>query len=1012
MEYRYGYEEIDYVDGTQDWVWNAPQHVFFLRIRELFDAELCELYARLESEGCWSAISLINEFNEWQAQFPEELWRLDIQRKYIRTYTTSYINDKAYPEFLTERANGRKKSQRSQFERNQEKYMSSKFSGTVASADDIILRCSVPNTELAVQPNFNMHLTPYSHVYLNVKYNTAPPVRVRAVPNQEYTIEYTDALADIIEIYSASCLKSIGDLSACYLTNGTFAQANKIRELILGNGEEGYNNSNVMTLGLGSNELLNKLDVQNMSGLTHSLDLSGLKNLEELYAFGSGTSGVIFADGGNIRIAELPSVGSLQMKNLNYLDDEGLNVTSYQSLTKLVAENTLLDLIEILENSHNLYQIRLTGIDWSLEDTTLLERLYKLAGVTNTGGNSDQSVIAGKIRIPVIKQQQLYDYQEAWPDLEIEYNSMINQFAVTFVNYDGTVLDVQYVDEGGYAEDPITREDKPIEIPVRESTISTNYVFSNWDTDISAMQVFEPKTVTAEYASTIRTYTIKYVSKGITLQTSVGDYGSNISYIGNIPTYTAEENAYRYYLFNRWDKSGFLDGDFDENGVKTVNAIFDDFRYTLGSFDGKELSDLSPVEIYALTKLTEPVDKEISDYGLNIETGDEYSFVMGYDVDYDDIESELLVKDKTYLKTSESTNFSGAHYIDTGIKLFDTDKDFVIALDYKISSDSANSATLMQCYQTAGTNGFKLTRESSSLLTWGGNSTQSAPLNNREMLVIRHIKGENNLHVYVSNLASDSIQSYVIEKGSSTQSSTATLVFGAAKQDSGRFVNYAIGEINWCKIWYKDLGELVCGQLANWIHEKISLETSGFYRYQLHDDYTKESMISLLCSHLLNVVKKWNTSGNSGGWANAELNTYLNTRFYEAIPYQIRALIKKVSVASVAGNNSTDTTSSGCYITIPALYDVNDTLANDVYRSEVYDPNGTINFFTGLTNAEEATNRKRAFDGGEYFAYWLRSPAIGTWDIGYVWRVDENGNTQPITNPSSSNLGILIELSF
>ena len=154
MSYRYGYEEIDYVDGTSDWVWNAPQHVFFLRLRELFDEELCELYTELESLGAWSSTGLINQFNEWQSQFPEELWRTDIERKYIRTYTGSFINGEAKPEFLKERANGRKKTQRAQFEKNQEKYMSSKFGGTVASADDVILRCSVPNTDLAVTPNF------------------------------------------------------------------------------------------------------------------------------------------------------------------------------------------------------------------------------------------------------------------------------------------------------------------------------------------------------------------------------------------------------------------------------------------------------------------------------------------------------------------------------------------------------------------------------------------------------------------------------------------------------------------------------------------------------------------------------------------------------------------------------------------------------------------------------------------------------------------------------------------
>ena len=612
MSYRYGYEEIDYVDGTSDWVWNCPQHVFFLRLRKLFDTELCELYTELESLGAWSATGLINQFNEWQEQFPEELWRLDIERKYIRTYTESFINGAAKPEFLKERANGRKKTQRAQFERNQEKYMSSKFGGTIASADDIVLRCSVPNTELAVPKNFDISLVPYSHVYLNVKYNTAPPVKIRAVPNVEYTIEYAADLADIIEIYSASCLKSVGDLSAAYLINGDFSNATKIKELILGSDVEGYNNTNSMTLNLGSNELLNKLDIQNMSGLTSSLDLSGLKNLEELYAFGSNVSGVIFAEGGNIDIAEIPEIGSLQMKNLSYLDDEGFKVSSYNNLSKLVAENSELDLIDIIDNSPNLYQVRLIGIDWSLEDTGLLERLYGLAGVTNTGANADQSVVSGKVYVPVIKQQQLAEYNEAWSDLEITYGTLIEQFPVTFVNHDGTILDVQYIDKGNYAVDPITRTDNPIEVPIKESTVSTDFTFAGWDNSLITA-IFGALIVTATYSESIRSYTIKYVSmNGDVLQTSTGLYGENVPYVGDTPTYTSEEIGYRYYLFNRWDKSGFIDGD------KTVTALFDSFEYATGAFEGKELSDLSPVEIYGLAKLTEPINTNLEDVGMSV----------------------------------------------------------------------------------------------------------------------------------------------------------------------------------------------------------------------------------------------------------------------------------------------------------------------------------------------------------------------------------------------------------
>ena len=980
MTYRYGYEEIDYVDGTQDWVWNAPNHVFFLRLRKLFDTELCDLYTTLESSGCWSANSLINQFNAWQMQFPEELWRLDIQRKYIRTYTESYIGGKAYPEFLTERANGRKKTQRSQFERNQEKYMSSKFGGTVASADDIILRCSVPNTTLAVQPNFDITLTAYSHVYASVKYNTdVRPFKYRLRPNETYTFEYNAELADIIEIYSASCLRDIGDLSTLYLTNGTFANATKIRELILGNDTEGYNNTNVMTLGLGSNELLNKLDIQNMSGLSHSLDLSGLKNLEELYAFGSGTSGVIFADGGNIRIAEIPDVGALQMKNLNYLTDDGFDTASTYSLSRLVAEYSELDLIDLINNSPNLRQVRLVGIDWTLSDATLLERLYGLAGVTNTGANSDKSVLSGKVHVPVIRQQQLYEYRAAWSDLDIVADTIIEQFAVTFINADGNVLEIQYVDKGEDAVDPTKRVDNPLH-PTIKSTVSHDFTFAGWDG--SLLDVFSERTITATYTESLRSYTIKYVSKGVTMQESTGLYGENIPYTGVNPVYTAEEGGYVYYLFNRWDKSGFIDGE------KTVNAIFDRFEYTSTSFTGRDLKDLSPVEIYAMNKLglAESV----------VTNKDQYTIVVGNDVEYDDIESELLI--------SEKTHFNGSNYIDTGIQLFDEDRDFVLAIDYEFLSGNTSNAVLAQCFQANGTNGFKLWYSSASgftgaRLTWGTASDNIVGVNKREIIVIRHKKGENNLTIYKSNLDGNSILTTELTRTKSTIGN-GTLVFGSARADDGIYENHAIGNINWAKVWYKDLGDDVCKSLAEWTHESITLEACGFRKYYLSDNTSKRCSFSLLASHLLGRTKKWNTANvNSGGWANSELNSSLNTRLYNAMPIQIRQLLKRVIVYSSVGNMNDELSSSNCYITIPALIEVDPTKTSEPYNSE------------GVSVSYLTTNdsRKRTFDNGDYNAYWLRSPNVDY--ANYVWRVDENGQVQGITNPSSA-LGVLIEISF
>lgn len=985
MTYRYGYEEIDYVDGTNDWVWNAPQHVFFLRLRELFDDELSALYNVLPAD-CWSATSLINQFNDWQMQFPEELWRLDIERKYIRTYSGSYINGKAYPEFLTERANGRKKTQRAQFEKSQEKYMASKFGSTVAAADDIILRCSIPNTTLAVPASFDMHLTPYSYMYLNVKYNTSPPIRVRAVPNQEYTIEYTGDVADIIEIYSASCLKSVGDLSACYLTNGTFANATKIRELVLGNGTEGYNNTNVMTLGLGSNGLLNKLDIRNMSGLTHSLELSGLKNLEELYATGSGVSGIVFADGGNIRIVEIPGVGSLSMKNLNYLTDDNFDMESYEGLSKLVAENSKLDILSVLDKSTNLYQVRLIGIDWDLEDTTLLERLYDLAGVTNTGANSDKSVLAGIVHVPVIREQQLYNYKSAWPDLDIDNKSMIEQVTVTFVNTDGTVLDVQYVDTGSVPVDPITREDNPISVPTKESSVSTNYTFAGWDSQL--VKVFEDKIISATYSETIRQYTVKYVSKGVTLQETVADYGTIVQYDGDIPTYTAEEVAYKYYLFDGWDQGSYV------NGNKTINAIFDSCEYKEGYFENKEISDMRPVEIYMMIKLGSSGVISIADY---VDAKDRLAIQFGNDFTYTDIEEHVLI--------SEKTVFNGSNHVDTGIQLLSEDRDFVLAIDCKLDSTNTANSVIAQCFSGLDTSGFKLAYNNGVKFTWGSSVATPFNANNREMIVIRHKNGENGVYVYSSNTSSDA--SYYIElDGIHSMVHNVSLVFGCSKLEDGSYEQHASGIIYWSKLWYADLGDDVCAKIAYWPHEEINFEaccetTGALKRYYLSDNSGYRSSITFIASNVLSqqvIMDK--ASVNSGGWAKYSLNGYLNNRVYNAFPDQWKQLIKLVKVKSSIGDKSLEVSSSDCYIFIPSISELDATMNTEPYVSEG----------TAISHFTSNDSRICTTLDGNAVEYWTRSPSTG-WNS-YVYRISNSGSQQAVTQLNKENMYARIMISI
>lgn len=1019
LEIPFGVEDND-VDSAGVPYFRANDSLVFTRIAKYFSSELENAWHNTEINPvgkAFDSVGFINEFDAWQGQFPEELWRLDYERKYKRTYVggtgedwygalpQSNKSDIVSTRFLTEMMNGRKKYQRRCFERNQEIYMSSKFKGEVNLTDTITLRGTGLPTNKVVEPNFALTITPFSKMYVNL-YNSTSEIyyhqKCEAGATITPPIEYPNTNLDFIYIRGASQIQSLGDLSPMYLQTAELTPGAKLKAITLGNATDGYSNDSLRTLQIGAgNKLLEELDIRNLSNLSNTvLPVVNIPSLKRVYAQGSNITEARFANNGLLEEAYLPeTITRLELRNLNYL--KTISLESYDNLLYLTVmncsdmmNNLVLDMID---QAPDLRELRATNVNWSFDDTTMLERLYSLIKTPS----SPEVVLSGAVYIPVIRQKQLSDYREAWPDLKITHadGGLIIQNPVTFVNYDGTILETQYVDYGECAVDPVTRDDNPIDIPTKESSVSTDYTFAGWDrTDLDTYKIFEPSTVTAVYSESTRSYTIKYVSKGDTLQTATGLYGENISYTGNTPTYTALESNYKYYLFNRWDKSGFLlegkDGkDFDENGVKTVNAIFDEFQYTANAFTGRDLTDLSPVEIYAMNKLN--LAESV------ITNKDSYTIVVGNDIDYDDIKSELLI--------SEKTHFNGSNHVDTGVQLFDEDKDFVLAIDYEFLSGNASNAVLAQCFQDgSNVGGFKLWYGSNSSFTgaqftWGSTSDNIVTANKREMIIVRHKKGDNNLMIYKSNLDGNTVSTVDLARTRVT-SNNAKLIFGASNPEEGYYENHAIGNINWAKIWYKDLGDDVCKQLAEWTHESITLEACGFRRYYLSDNPTKRCSFTLLASHLLGRTKTWNTTNtNAGGWANSSLNTALNTRLYNAMPTQIKALLKKVIVYSSVGQSSTELSSSDCYITIPAVIEIDPTRTTEPYNSE-----GSPISYLAVKGSG-----KRAFDGGDYYQYWTRSPAYSAssnWP-NYVCRVDESGEIQQITN-ATTNCGVLVMVSF
>lgn len=116
------------------------------------------------------------------------------------------------------------------------------------------------------------------------------------------------------------------------------------------------------------------------------------------------------------------------------------------------------------------------------------------------------------------------------------YTSILRQYTVTFLDWDGTLLNEQVVDFGSAAIAPAA--------PVREG-----YTFIGWDKDFSNVQ--SDLIVTAQYTRNTVYYTITFVNDdGTVLQTSQVEEGTMPEYTGDTPT-KQETDEFRYF-FESW----------------------------------------------------------------------------------------------------------------------------------------------------------------------------------------------------------------------------------------------------------------------------------------------------------------------------------------------------------------------------------------------------------------------------------------------------------------------------
>ena len=989
LVFSYGKEDVDtYDDIPSKEVFRVSDSRFFCKLRDLFHDEMQTLYKDRETVNAWNAETLIKQWDDAQSQFPEELWKVDFERKYKRPYLGTSVDnsiskgvDKGY---LIGKFFGRKKYQRRMFETNQEIYYATRFFGNKVKNDQIWFRGNKAPDGATIKQNYSLTITPYSDMYVCVQYtSTGTPIHKRMKAGETYTFVNNSESMDFMYIYAASYIQEIGDLSRCYIDDNSFTAGVRLRRLTIGNNANGYNNPFMTILAADNNPLLEYLDLRNISGLNSILSLSSCGNLKELYAEGTNVAGAIFANGGLLETAHLPAVNSLLMKNLNHLID--LQIAGYNNLKSLTIENCpTVNSYNIVNSSVNLQELRLVGINWdasyNIVDTSILDRALKMWGRDGSNNPVDTAVLTGYIYTAVIKEKDLENYEKLWSDLDIEYGSMKKQFPAVFKNVDGEILEIQYVEMGQVPEDPVTRENNPIERPSITPTVSHEFTYVGWDrafTKIESEQIY-----TAVYEQAPRNYKVTYLVNG----KQYGDvitapYGSVVECTETaIPVYTDEEGAFKYSLFAGWDKSGYVDGN------KTINAVFDTCQYSAGYFDNLSFDKMSPVEKYAFIKL----GFASSTYSY-ITTEAPFTFTMGNDFDFEDVESNVFIE--------EETVFTGSNYIDTGVAIMDIDKSFVFAVDYEFDSSSSNESALVHCYLPLNSDGFKLSyNKSNPYVNWGNKSAQCAESSNREMLVIRHTAGDKKAYIYISNL-SDLEIGYIELERDRIMTTDSTLTFGCVKQPDG-YENYAKGKIYWAKVWYSDLGDRVCREIASYTREEISSMMAGFQRKYLSDGSGKRNSLTFLATHPLRTkqnISKSNVleSANIGGYGQSHVNEWLNTRVYNGAPLWMKQLIKEVRVNYSSGGKVNSVSNVNCYFYLPAIIELNSDINGEPYYNEETASNRTIPYMVFPEDRIIKDHTNTAVD------YPTRSAVVD--NSKYYYGIRANGSAYATLSPTSSS---------
>ena len=539
--YDYYHEDTDQLNGEN--IYTGQNSLLWSNFREAFADKIKETYQNLRKDGYITYDKMIDRFiTKGSDKWCESIYNEDGEFKYISMLRSDNDGANLF------RLRGSGEEHFKYFIKNRINYCDSKWYASDYADDYVSLRISTPTKWTGIEPKADIKVTAYNDMYAGVKYTASSSIIQEKVSHGQ-SVTFKASENDVFTgtetiIFGASQLTSIGDLAPLYCGSVDVSKAIKLTELKIGNSTAGYSNPNLKELSLGTNKFLKKIDIRNCPNLAISLDLSECTNLEEIYADGSAITGIEFANNGRLKKATLPStVTNLTIKNQKHIEE--ITSEGYAGLKTLWVENCpTFNTLAVLAEATSLERARLTDVNWSYPDASVLVRLAEsnIAGIDENGINTGTMWIDGTCHIEVLAGSEMATINEAFPHLTITYDTLAAK--LTYKSWDGkTVLYTELIQNGGNGTCPSTAGNIPK--PTRASTAQYDYTFGGWSKnmddipDLHALQKVEAdRIVYAAFNHSLRYYSVKFYSGTTLLQTVTAGYGSDAVYTGEPVTKT------------------------------------------------------------------------------------------------------------------------------------------------------------------------------------------------------------------------------------------------------------------------------------------------------------------------------------------------------------------------------------------------------------------------------------------------------------------------------------------